>query len=71
MNALSTSFHSMRLGVVDVKRAQLSPPWTLQSMFHDGVADDSDFQTLDGKAHGGEPSMNLMGPGSVLVHERR
>ena len=71
MKALSASFHSMSVGVVELNRAQLSPPWTLQSMFHAGVADDSDFHTRDGKAQGGEPLTNLIGPGSVLVHKRR
>ena len=71
MKALSASFHSMSVGDVELNRAQLSPPWILHSMFHVGVADDSDFHTREGKAQGGDPSTNLTGPGSVLVHERR
>jgi len=71
VNVLSASFHSMSVGVVEMNRAQLSPPWILQSMFHVGIAADSDFHTREGKAHGGEPLTNLIGPGSVLVHERR
>ena len=62
---------AITVGVAEVKRDQASPPVTSQSMFHSGVAEDSDFQTREGKAHGGEPPSNLIGPGSVLVHERR
>jgi hypothetical protein len=58
----------MSVGVVDVKRDQLSLPWILQSIFHVGMVADSDLQTLEGNAHGG-PS-NSIGPGSVLTHNR-
>ena len=48
-------------GVAEVKRDQLSPPAMSQSMFHLGTPAASDFQTREGKAHGGEPSINLIG----------
>ena len=69
VKVLSASFHSISVGVVELNRAQGSPPPTSQSMFQ--LSDKFDFQTRDGNAHGGEPSTNLIGPGSVFVHDRR
>ena len=43
----------------------------LQSMDHVGCEAAVDLHTRDGNAHGGEPSMNSIGPGRVFTHDLR
>ena len=43
----------------------------LQSIDHVGCEAAVDLHTRDGNAHGGEPSMNSIGPGRVFTHDLR